>query len=345
MDLASTSISWRDSLGRASFLLSVLVVGTSTLDLFVNRLLFRAGPEVLGEVKVPGLAVVAAVGRISFSFEQFVLYAILGGAMVLLLNGSRGLERGLGFMLAPLMASAALLYLPLSMGLSWDFSMLLVLLTGVEVVGLVVLRVRTGPSLSGGERAWTRVFEVALVASFMLPLYARLSVLLVGLDLPSLPGQIDAYIAGVYMLIVTSVAALGFATTTRSPGYTMGVRRFVKAILLPSLLVIPMLVGLLDSYFMTQIMSMVIAMSTDILVNYNLVAALTAGWWFLMAAVFVLWFKGRGSHNWFLIQQGIGLVFLLSTTFLFGYPNYLLLGTAGVLLICFPLTNRQAGSD
>jgi hypothetical protein len=311
------------------------------LDLFVNRLLFRAGPEVLGAVQVPGLATLATMGRVSFTFEQFVLYVILGGAAVLLLRESGALSRNLGFLLVPQLASAALLYLPLSAALSWDLSMLLVLLTGVEVIGLLILLAKAGTGPGSHRLASARFFQVALALAFFFPLYNRVSVLMVGLDFPSLPGQMDAYVAGSYMIVIAAVATFVYALTANSPGYRMGVRRYAMAALLPTLLVVPVLIGLMDSFFMTQIMSLVIAMSTDILLDFNMVRVVTIGWWFVMTAVFVLWFKGRGSHDWFLIQQGFGLVFVLSTTFLFGYPNYLLLGTTGVLLVCYPLIKKE----
>ena len=140
---------------------------------------------------------------------------------------------------------------------------------------------------------------------------------------------------------VASIASLAYALTVRSPGYTMGWKSFVKAALIPTLIVGPIFIGLMTSFDMTQIFSMVIAMSTDILLSFQLVRAITVGWWFVMLAVFVLWFKARGSHHAFLFQQGIGLVFILSTTFLFNYPIYLLLGTAGVLLLSFPLRKTE----
>jgi hypothetical protein len=334
-------MSWRESLGRFSFLLSALVLGTSLLDLFVNRLLFRAGPEVLKEISFPGISEIAVLGRIAFTFEQFVLYLILGAAAVLLFRERSALSRNLGFMLFPQMACAALLYLPLSQGLSWDLSMFLVLLTGAEVFGLIFLRARGDKSTSLREAAGAHFFEIALAIGFLLPLYYRVSILLVGLNATALPFQMGAYVAGVYVIVVASVAAFVYSMTVRTLDYKMGLRRFAKAALIPTLVVWPILIGLFMSYDMTQIFSMVIAMSTDIILDFQLVRVITVGWWFVMMAVFVLWFKGRGSGNWFLIQQGVGLVFILSTTFLFNYPSYLLLGTAGALLICYPLIKRS----
>ncbi len=339
--MAAASANWRESLGRISFLLSAFVVATSMLDLFVNRLLFRAGPEVLKEVNFPGISDVATIGRISFTFEQFVLYVILGFAAVIMLRESGALARNLGFLLVPQLVSAALLYGPVSGALNWDLSMLLVLLTGAEVFGLIALRARAGTGLSGKALVGERFFQMALVLGFLLPLYYRFSVLLVGLNLPNLPFVMEAYVAGLYMIVLASVAAFIYAVTTASPGYKMGVKRFAMAVLIPTLLVVPMFIGLMESFEMTQIFSMVIAMSTDILLDFQLVRVVTIGWWFVMAAIFVLWFKGRGSHDWFLFQQGIGLTFILSTTFLFNYPNYLLLATAGVLLLSYPLVKRN----
>ena len=339
--MATVSLAWRESLGRITILLTGFVLATSMLDLFVNRLLFRAGPEVLSDVSFPGIADTAVIGRISFTFEQFVLYLIMGGAAFMLFHERRALARNLGFLMFPQLVCAALLYLPLSASEAWQASMLLVLLTAAEVFGLIYLKATSNGDLTKKELLGSRFFQVSLAVAFFLPLYTRVSVLLVGINFPNLPGEFSAYVAATYMIVVASVAAFVYSLSVVSPGYKMGLRRFAKSAILPTLLVIPILAGLLDSFFMTQIMSMVIAMSTDIIGDFQMVRILTAGWWFLMMAVFVLWFKGRGSKDWFFFQQGVGLVFILSMTFLFNYPNYLLLGTAGVLLLSYPLLPKR----
>lgn len=93
----------------------------------------------------------------------------------------------------------------------------------------------------------------------------------------------------------------------------------------------------MESYFMVQIFSLVIAMSTDIALSFDLVRAIVFFWWVLLVAIVLLLLKGRTSHNSFLIQHGIGLILILSTTFLFNYPNYVLLGPTDVLLIAYPV--------
>lgn len=66
---------------------------------------------------------------------------------------------------------------------------------------------------------------------------------------------------------------------------------------------------------MVQIFSLVIAMSTDIALSFDLVRAIVFFWWVLLVAIVLLLLKGRTSHNSFLIQHGIGLILILSTTF------------------------------
>lgn len=89
---ALPTINARDSLGRVAFALSFLVLVTSLVDLFVNRLLFRAGPSVLSAIQVPGVYYMAVVGAISFNFEQLVLYVILGCAAVSSFGGAAPLR-------------------------------------------------------------------------------------------------------------------------------------------------------------------------------------------------------------------------------------------------------------
>ena len=47
------------------------------------------------------------------------------------------------------------------------------------------------------------------------------------------------------------------------------------------------------------------------------------------------------SANKVLRQEAVGLVLIMGTAFLFNYPYYLMLGTAGVLLLCYPLNESR----
>jgi hypothetical protein len=327
----------KGSLGRLAFVLSVIVAFTSLMDLFVNRLLFRAGPEVLTHMQVPGLSELAIVGRISFTFEQMVLYIILGSAAILLASEGELLSRYLGLLIIPQLVCAALLYLPIPLGLAWGVSLLLVLVTAVEVLGLLLMRALMEQSLSAKQLAVQRVFFSTVALSFLFLIYYRVSLLLSAINAPTLPFDIGAYDAGVFMIMLTATAALAYALVVPSPDFKMSVWNLAKAAALPTLLVGPILYGLMESYFMVQIFSLVIAMSTDITLSFQLVRAIVFFWWVLLVAIVLLLLKGRGSRDRFLIQQGVGLILVLSTTFLFNYPSYILLGTAGVLLLTYPL--------
>lgn len=163
-------------LGRLPPILSVIVAFTSLLDLFVNRLLFRAGPEVLTHMEIPGLTELAVIGRISFTFEQIALYLILGSAAMLLASEGEVLHRYLGVLIIPQLVCAALLYFSIPLGLAWGVSMLLVLVTAVEVVGLLWIRALGKESLTGKQRAVQRAFLSALALCFIFPIYYRISV-------------------------------------------------------------------------------------------------------------------------------------------------------------------------
>lgn len=328
-------------LGRLPPILSVIVAFTSLLDLFVNRLLFRAGPEVLTHMEIPGLTELAVIGRISFTFEQIALYLILGSAAMLLASEGEVLHRYLGVLIIPQLVCAALLYFSIPLGLAWGVSMLLVLVTAVEVVGLLWIRALGKESLTGKQRAVQRAFLSALALCFIFPIYYRVSLLLGAINATALPFEVGAYDAGVFMIMVAAMAAFAYAVVVPSPGFKMSLWNFGKAAVLPTLLVGPILYGLMVSYLMVQIFSLVIAMSTDITLSFEFVRAIVFFWWVLSVAIVLLLLKGRASRDSFLVQQAIGLVLVLSTTFLFNYPNYLLLGTAGVLLIVYPLRNRQ----
>lgn len=332
---------WHGFLSKLAFALSVIVAFTALVDLFVNRLLFRAGPEVLTHMQVPGLAQLAVAGRIAFTFEQIALYLILGSAAILLTVEGEVLPLCLGLLILPQLVCAALLYLPVPLALAWGASMLLVLVTGVEVVGLLLMRALSKPD-STRESLWVqRAFLSTLALSFVFPIYYRISLLLGAINTTPLPFEVGAYDAGVFMIMLAAAAALAYALTTPSPGFKTGIRNIAKAVVPPTLLVAPILYGLMESYFMVQIFSLVIAMSTDITLSFELVRAIVFFWWVLLVAIALLLLKGRVSQRRFLTQQAIGLVLILSTTFLFNYPNYLLLGTTGVLLFAYPLRSTQ----
>jgi hypothetical protein len=344
--LALLPMSVKDSLGRAAFVLSGFVLITSLMDLFVNRLLFRAGPEMLAHVDFPGISVIAVIGRISFTFEQLVLYVILGSAAVIVIRERKGLARQLGVLLIPQLGCAALLYFSLPIELAWALSVLLVVLTGIEVFGLILIRASSAGSFARKRLASERVFFLALGLSFFFPLYYRVSILLGTINVGPLPFGIGAYTAGVYMIMAASLAAFAYALLVApSAGFKANAINFAKAAVVPTLLVFPFLYGLMQSFLMTQIFSLVIAMSTDIALDFNMVRVITVFWWFLLTSIILLFLKGRRSGDKFLLQQGMGLVLILSTTFLFNYPNYLLLGTTGVLLLSYPLLGRNTSTN
>jgi hypothetical protein len=330
-------MNWHGSISRLAFILSVIVAFTSLVDLFVNRLLFRAGPEVLAHMEIPGLSGLAVVGRISFTFEQMVLYVILGSAAILLASESEVLPRYLGLLIVPQLVCAALLYFSIPMELAWGVSMLLVLVTGIEALGLPLMRALRKESLSRKQLAIQRAFLLTLALSFIFPIYYRVSLLLAAINAVLLPFEVSAYDAGVFMIMLAAVAALAYALVAPSAGFKMTAWNFAKAAVLPTLLVGPIMYGLMESYFMVQIFSLVIAMSTDITLSFELVRAIVFFWWVLLVAIALLLLKGRISHDRLLLQQGIGLILILSTTFLFNYPNYLLLGTTGLLFVTYHL--------
>ena len=333
-----------ESLGRIAFVLSFFVLVTSMLDLFVNRLLFRAGPSVLQAIQVPGIYYIAVVGAISFNFEQLVLYVILGCAAVVLIRGSGALPRSLGLLLLPQLASAALLYLPLSLNLAWSLSAILVFSTAVMVFGLIAFRLSKGTALSPRQLGLERVFFLALAVSYVFPLYYRVSLLFSSVGITQLPFQIGAYTAGLYMVMATAVFAFAYAFTISRGGFKISRRILAIALIIPSILVLPILFGLMESFLMTQIISMVIAMSTDIILDFRMVWLLVGASWFLLMGVSLLLLKGYRLRDGFLAQQGVGLIMILSASFLFNYPNYLLLTTTGVLLLAVPMVGR-AGDD
>ena len=115
----------------------------------------------------------------------------------------------------------------------------------------------------------------------------------------------------------------------------------MKATILPTILVVPTFYAMLSSFFVTQILALVVAMSTDFVLSHTLIEAFVLLWWFFLTAVLLLFLKGHHSANKVLRQEAVGLVLIMSTTFLFNYPYYLMLGTAGVLLLCYPLNKSR----
>ncbi|MDV3293305.1 MAG: hypothetical protein LYZ70_03450 [Nitrososphaerales archaeon] len=342
MQRASAAESWTSSLKTALLLLSVVVMLTSLVDLFINRLLFRAGPEVLSHMSFDA-GPLAVLGRISLSLEQLVLFAALGIAVLLLLREARGTARVTGSLLIGAVACSALLYFPLSEELGWAVSTLLVLVAATLVLVMVFLRASSSRGLPTRQRLTLGVFLALLLLSFTFPFYYRLYLLAGAIGVVALPGGIQAYQAGIFSVMAATVGAFAYAMVAPSPGYSLGVRRFAKAAVLPTIVVAPIAFGLFESYLMTQIFTLVIAMSTDFALSHDLVQLLAALWWVLLTAALLLVLKGRSSPNKSLIQEGVGLILLMSTTFLFNYPYYIMLGLLGVLLFAYPLREREEG--
>ncbi len=323
------------SVGRFGFSLSVVVVMTSLVDLLVNRLLFRSGPETLSHLYVPGLPELAAAGRISFTFEQAAVFLILGGAAYVVLRENRAGATRAALLIWPQLATAALLYLPLQPEVSWALNVSLLSVSALLIMWLLASRVRSK------ARGYEKVFLVSLATTFGFVFYYRAGLLVGSASIASMPLQVEAYTAGVVMAMATCVGAFVYALSIRTPGLGDGVKFHAKLLILPTLAVMPFLYGLTQSYFMTQIFSMVVAMSTDIVLSFNMVRMAFLSSWFLLSAVVLLVAKGRRVHSSSLIQQGMGLILILSASFLFNYANYVLLDTAGVLLITLPLVNGQ----
>jgi hypothetical protein len=278
----------------------------------------------------------ALVGRVSITVEQLLLFAVLASATILLLAERRNFVRVLGTLLGLIALSSALLYASLPLDLSWGISNLLVLTVALAVVGLALLRVMNDWHLPTKKRPVMVGFLSFLVLSFIFPLYYRMYLLLGAAGAASLPLPLEAYEVGIYFVMATMVAAFVYALSAPSPGFKLNYRNFAVAATIPTLLVVPMLYGVFTSFFMAQILAMVVAMSTDFVLSHDLLKATVILSWFLLVAIFVLLIKGHYSGNKALRRQGIGLILIMSTTFLFNYPYYLMLGTTGMLLLCYP---------
>jgi hypothetical protein len=306
------------------------------VDLFINRFLFRAGPEVLRHVTLPAFYL-ALIGRISITLEQFLLFIVLAFAAIILLHEGRYIPRVLGALLVAVVVCSALLYAPLAADQAWVASILLLLVAAGTISGFAWLRVTGDSGLSTKQRLAHAVFLLCLVLSFIFPIYYRMYLLVGAAGLASLPLPLEAYTAGLYSVMAATLAVFVYALLAPSPGFALAYRDFAKAAVLPTLLVVPLLYDVMRSFFVTQILTLVVAMSTDFTVSHDLLRVLIILWWFFLTAVLILLLRGRHSANRTLQQEAIGLVLIMSTSFLFNYPYYLMLGIAGVFLLCHPL--------
>ncbi len=324
--------------------LSIVVLITSLIDLFVARLLFRAGPDVLAHTDTASVIYFAVLGRIAVNLEQFLIFAFIAVAAVLLLRETEQLPRILGIMLVTITVCSAVLYAPLGTEQAWAVSTLLVLVAAAIVPVLAYQYLSTHLGLSRRLRLTFAAFLTCLILSFAFPLYYRMYFLLGAAGVASLPFPIEAYLAGVVAVMATSLVAFAYAIQAPSPGFGFGPRNILKVTVLPTILVAPILYEFLRSFFAVQIFGLVLTMSTDIAVSHDMIKAIVIVFWFLLTAVLLLLLKGRSSSDRTLVQQGMGLVLLMSTTMLFNYPYYLMLGIAGAILLCYPLASTRKGT-
>ncbi|HEX4919696.1 MAG TPA: hypothetical protein VFV92_03045 [Candidatus Bathyarchaeia archaeon] len=334
---------WRLSLKGLVFNLSLVLVGISLVDLFINRLLFRAGPDVIAQLNVPtGLAV---VGGISSTVEQLILFMVIASAAALFYQERERAYRLLSSGMLLIALCSGLLYGSLPASLSFWVSLALIITAGATIFGLLYLRISTTEAKNITEKRILQGFLVMVAVSFFLPLYFRAYSLSGPLGSAWLPLGFQSYELGIFLVMATSVVALVYAMLVPSDGFTLRPLSFAKAAILPTLIVAPILYGLLSSFFATQIFSLVIVTTTDFALAHDQVQALVVVWWFLLTAVVLLFVKARRSTNKTLVQEGIGLLLIMSTTFLLNYPYYLMLGVVGVLFLSHPLAHAESTRD
>jgi len=240
-----------------------------------------------------------------------------------------------------LVVCSVLLYAPLASEQAWAVSLLLVFTVAGTISGLAFLRISCDHGLLMKQRFAHAGFLVCVVFSFIFPLYYRVYQLAGAVSFGPLPLPLEAYLAGIYSVMASMIVAFAYALQAPAPGFTLGYRNFVKATILPTILVVPTFYAMLSSFFVTQILALVVAMSTDFVLSHTLIEAFVLLWWFFLTAVLLLFVKGHHSANKVLRQEAVGLVLIMSTTFLFNYPYYLMLGSAGVLLLCYPLNRSR----
>ncbi len=318
--------------------LGVVVLIASLLDLFISRLLFRAGPDVLAHSDAASVIYFAVVGRIAVNLEQFLIFTFTAVTAALLLLEARQVPRILGLLLLTVAACSGVLYAPLAMEQAWAVSTLLVLVASGFVPILAYQYLTTHREAPRKLRFTFTAFLSCLILSFTFALYFRMYFLLGAAGIVSLPYPLEAYLLGIFAVMATTLAAFAYAVQAPSPGFGFGPRNVIKVSFLPTILVAPVLYEFVRSFFAVQIFGLVLTMSTDITVSHDLIKAIVLVFWFLLTAVFLLILKGRHASNRMLVQQGMGLVLLMSTTMLFNYPFYLMLGIAGALLLCYPIT-------
>ncbi|MBZ5707235.1 MAG: hypothetical protein LAN63_17955 [Acidobacteriia bacterium] len=326
------------SLASLAYYLSIVVLATALVDLFINRLLFRAGPDVLKHVASSGAFFFGIVGRISITLEQILLFLILTLAAVLLFRHNQKLSRLLGSLFIVLVVCSALLYAPLTPELAWAASLLLVLIVAGAIAGLGCLKLRRDYEFSERQRLVHGVFLLCVILSFIFPLYYRVYLLAGAAGMGPLPLPLEAYLGGVYFVMASMIMTFLYALQVPARGFTLRYRDFAKAAILPTIIVAPTLYEMMSSFFVLQILSLVVAMSTDFVLSHTLLEALVLLYWFFLTAVLLIFLKGHYATSRMLKQEAVGLVLIMSTTFLFNYPYYLMLGTAGVFLLCYSLS-------
>ncbi len=304
----------------------------------MTRILFRSGPDALNGVDAGSAFFLSVVGRINLTLEQLLLFAFMVILSLGLLWDERQSIRAIGLMLFTILVCSAALYAPLPAELAWAVSVMLIAMVASVVPFLAYRYFSSNRHMSSRLRLSLTIFLGSLTLSFVFPLYYRMYYLLGAVNIVSLPFPLEVYLAGVFALIATTLAAFSYAVQAPSPGFGFGPRNALKTVFLPTILVVPMLYEFLTSFFAIQIFGMVLTMSTDLAASHNVIEGLIAAFWFLLAAILILVFKGRHSNDRMQVQQAMGLVLLMSTTMLFNYPYYMMLGIAGVILICIPLS-------
>ena len=196
-----------------------------------------------------------------------------------------------------LVVCSVLLYAPLASEQAWAVSLLLVFTVAGTISGLAFLRISCDHGLLMKQRFAHAGFLVCVVFSFIFPLYYRVYQLAGAVSFGPLPLPLEAYLAGIYSVMASMIVAFAYVLQAPAPGFTLGYRNFVKATILPTILVVPTFYAMLSSFFVTQILALVVAMSTDFVLSHTLIEAFVLLWWFFLTAVLLLFLKGHHSAN------------------------------------------------
>lgn len=214
----------------------------------------------------------------------------------------------------------------------------------LATVSLIILhRIASSPRKQG-ERLFFAFLTVMLL-SFVLSYYYRFSTIVTSNYLAQPPFYMESWWLAQMMLILGPFALMAYSLEVPCKGFRLTPSILLKTLLIPSMLLVPIITGMLLIPRMRQYVAMYLAEILGLTFSRTEAVFYIVSLWFYLAAVLILWQKGRIQRDEAHLQDSLALSILFFGGLIFQFTYYSLIPVIGAMLLSHPFsrptTRRQ----